>query len=116
MMKKTPRKKRKIRYSAVLLTIFACFMVYRCVGQIVEIGNLHNRQVELEDEYAALMEEQDSLQAQKDLLNDETYLERLARENLLMVRDGEYLIVPYEQNDEVVDIDKSSSAEETDIH
>ena len=116
MAKKRPHKKRRFRYLPVFLVVFAVFMVYQCIGQIVEINDLKTQQAELEGEYASIMEEREDLQAQKDLLNDETYLERLARENLLMIRDGEYLIVPYEENDEVVDYDDTNPDEGADIH
>ena len=115
-MAKRKTHKRRFRWLPVMLAVFGIFMVYQCIGQVVEINNLKTQKAELENQYASILDERESLESQKELLNDEAYLNRLARENLLMVRDGEYLILPYEQNDEVLEYDDSNSDENADIH
>ena len=112
---KTKRKKRKFRFFAAFLVIFTVFMLYKCGGQFYEIHKLNAQTADLEGTYAQIRQEMADLEAQKELLNDSTYLERLARENLLMVRDGEYLIVPYEENADVVEYDDSAE-NSRDIH
>lgn len=116
MTKKPIRKKRKFRFFAVFVVVFLFVMVFKCAGQIVEINSLNAQRADLEGNYAELMDQQDKLEEQKALLNDETYLKRLARENLLMIREGEYLVVPYEENDDVVEYDENAPSDDEDIH
>ena len=116
MTKKPVRKKRKFRFFAVFVVVFLFVMVFKCAGQIVEINSLNAQRADLEGNYAELMDQQDKLEEQKALLNDETYLKRLARENLLMIREGEYLVVPYEENEDVVEYDENAPSDDEDIH
>lgn len=116
MAKKAHKKKRKFRFFAAFLVVFTLFMTVKCIGQLVEINSLAGQKQNLEDQYAQVLEEREQLEEQKKLLNNETYLKRLARENLLMIREGEYLIMPFEQNDEVVEYDESSSPNDENVH
>ncbi|MGI5824619.1 MAG: FtsB family cell division protein [Bacillota bacterium] len=116
MAKKAKNKKKKFRFFAVFLVLFMAFMVYKCCGQVYEINKLNAQKSDLEGTYAEIQDTKEELEKQKALLNDDTYLERLARENLLMVRDGEYLVVPYEENSEVIEYDGSEGAENEDVH
>jgi cell division protein FtsB len=113
---KSKNKKKKFRFFAVFLVFFMAFMVYKCCGQVYEIHKLNSQKSDLEGTYAQIQEDKESLEEQKALLNDDTYLERLARENLLMVREGEYLVVPYEENDEVVEYDGVEGEINEDVH
>ena len=113
---KTKHKKKKFRFFAAFLVLFMAFMLYKCGGQFYEISKLNSQKSDLEATYAQIQQEKADLEAQKELLNDDTYLERMARENLLMVRDGEYLIVPYKQNSDVVQYDDSAENGSQDIH
>lgn len=117
MSRKRKLKIKKIRVFRVFLVLFAAFMVYQCGGQVVEIMQLSAQKEDLEVAYADTQTEKTQLEEQKALLNDDTYLERLARENLLMVREGEYLLMPYEENNEVVEQDPAEAEIETeDVH
>lgn len=116
MAKKAHKKKRKFRFFAAFLVVFTLVMAVKCAGQLLEIHSLADQKSELEANYAQIMAERERLEEKKELLNNETYLKRLARENLLMIREGEYLIMPFEQNDEVVEYDESSSPDDEDIH
>ncbi len=116
MAKKAHKKKRKFRFFAAFLLVFTLVMVVKCVGQVVEINSLAEQKHNLEDSYAQIMDEREQLEEQKELLNNETYLKRLARENLLMIREGEYLVMPFERNDEVVQYDESAAQDEENVH
>ena len=109
MSGKKKLKIKKVRVFRVFLVFFAAFMVYQCSGQVVEIMQLNAQKTDLEMAYADIQTEKSQLEEQKELLNDDTYLERLARENLLMVREGEYLLMPYEENSEVVEQDSAEA-------
>ena len=113
---KTKHKKKKFRFFAAFLVLFMAFMIYKCCGQFYEIGRLNSQKADLEATYAQIQQEKSDLEAKKELLNDDTYLERMAREHLLMVRDGEYLIVPYEENSDVVQYEDSTGNDSQEIH
>ena len=113
-MTKITNKLKSVRVVSVALAIFMLFVVFECGKQVVRIYNLNEQKAALTANYEAELERTAELTAQKELLNDPTYMERLARENLLMIREGEYLVVQAEENDDVVDYAGGSTFE--DVH
>ena len=106
-------KIKSIRVVSVALIIFMIFVVLACGKQAVRIMNLNEQRTALQLTYQEELNRGTQLAEQRELLNDPTYMERLARNNLLMIRDGEYLVVPAEENDDVVDYDNSTP---NDVH
>jgi len=106
-------KIKSVRVVSVALIIFMVFVVLACGKQAVRIMNLSEQRAALEVTYQEELDRGTQLAEQRELLNDPTYMERLARKNLLMIRDGEYLVVPAEENDDVVNFDNTTP---NDVH
>lgn len=77
---------KKMRY--VICILFALVLVQ----QVYTIYNLHQEKQQLEQQLQELKKENESLSEQKKLLEDDTHIEGVAREELGLVKPGE---VPY---------------------
>ena len=97
------RGKRKIRLLSVILTACLLLTVVCCTKQYLTLRSLQAKQVYYEGVYKDLVKENTELLATKDLLNDESYMERLARQRFKLIRPNEYLVVPAETNEDLQD-------------
>lgn len=100
-----PKKKgkRKLRVLSLVLTASLLLTVVCCTKQFFTLRELQAKQVYYEGVYADLVQENMELLATKDLLNDESYMERLARQRFKLIRPNEYLVVPAETNEDLQD-------------
>jgi len=99
-----------------MLIAFALFFVVRMVGQVAERGALLEEIEYYEDQLAAAeadYEEQISLQ---ELMHNDSYIERVAREKLGMVKVGETVVSMVNvENDEDNDFQADSSPSNYDV-
>ena len=84
--------KKKLRWTKLLLILAVCFFLVQLYGTI-------DRYLTLEDEIGYYQEQLAQAEAAYEerlatieLLDDEAYIERLARENLGMVKQGETVV------------------------
>ncbi len=101
MSKEKPR--RRLRFTSVLLIIALAVAGFAYAGQLVKLQELQQKKAHYAAIYEELQAENAELLATRDLVNDETYMERLARERFKLIKPNEYLVMPAETNDEVED-------------
>ncbi len=101
MSKEKPR--RRLRFTSVLLIIALVVAGFAYAGQFVKLQELQQKKAHYAAIYEELKAENAELLATRDLVNDETYMERLARERFKLIKPNEYLVMPAETNDEVED-------------
>ena len=98
--KREPRK-RRFRLGLLLLLVAFAFVTLKFGQQYQRIQEMRQEAQQYEKQYAAVLAEKEKLEEEKELLSAPTYIERLAREKLGLVKNGEVLVVPAEENDEV---------------
>ncbi len=107
------RKKKKLRISSLLLTACLLVTLFCCARQFLTLQDLQAKQAYYDGVYQDLVKENTELLATKDLLNDESYMERLARQRFKLIRPNEYLVVPAETNKNIQD---QVQVDERDLH
>ena len=106
MTKNNQNQHNKPRRSIAWMRLLAIVAV---VFVLIQFGNQYKiyREAKAEvlmtkEELAAVQAGYDELQAQKELLFNDSYLEVLAREKLGMIHAGETVISPADKNQEVI--------------
>ena len=92
---------RRLKSVTVILTFFLVFTSVACAKQLIQLKEMDQQLVAAEELHQTLLLTQVDLAAEKELLNDKTYMERLARERFKLIKPNEYLVVPAETNEEV---------------
>jgi cell division protein DivIC len=90
---------RKIRWASIILTGFLIFAIAECSKQYMRIQDMKDQLNVYNIAYEDAQKEQNELKEQLALFQNASYLARIARENLRLVKPGEYLIVPAEESD-----------------
>ena len=111
----TPDGKRfHIRAVTVVLVVVFLFIAVKFVQQYMRIEDMRQEAKAYEAQYNEALAEQEELLKEMELLQDDDYIERLVREKLGLVKDGEILVVETEDNGEAVEYD--SDIDPDDIH
>ena len=112
MNNKKDRKTKSFRWFSLIVVAVLVFAVVNLVGQVRDYVGLTYEVKYYEDQLVAAQAEYADQIAQQDLLNNSAYLERMAREKLGMVKEGEAVIsvIGADAADNV-----SSSPEEYDV-
>lgn len=92
-----PRKRKK-RWGMIAFVVIAFFVAFYFGERYIQYKHMQAELVSYEQELAQTEQRYADLEKQKQLLYDESYLETLARANLGMVRNGETLVSPMEEN------------------
>ena len=110
-----PKKKgkRKLRLLSVILTASLLLTVVCCTKQFLTLRELQAKQLYYEGVDQDLVQENTELLNTKDLLNDASYMERLARQRFKLIRPNEYLVVPAETNE---DLQTHVELDDKDVH
>lgn len=101
---------RRLRPISVFMMLAVVAAVFAYGGEWLKLQELEDKQAYYVAVYEGLQAENASLLETVSLLDNETYMERLARERCKLIKPDEYLLVPAETNDEVekyagVDVD-----------
>jgi cell division protein DivIC len=95
-MKNKSKSKFRVRKRFFLL-IGLFVYVAMCFGQqFYQLSNLDQEIEKYQQIHNELLEEQESLKAEIALLENKSYIERIAREDLGLIKPGETLLVPGE--------------------
>ena len=89
--------KRKIfkTVKGFLYMIVGCGLLLTLFNSMIMVYQHQDEVVELKKQKAAVVKEKKALENEIDLLNDEDYVARYARENYVFTRDGEQVsIIP----------------------
>lgn len=109
-MKKN-KQRRRLRWISVAMVFAIGIAVFASAGEWMKLRELQDKQAYYAAVYENLQNENAELNNTLSLLNDETYMERLARERFKLIKPNEYLVLPAETNDEVeayAGVDKSN--------
>jgi cell division protein FtsB len=89
----------RTRLFRILLLIIILFSVYKFYENYRVIKDLEHRIMELEGNIVRAMEEKNRLEEELENVNNPEYIEKIAREELGLVKPGELLIIPVEETD-----------------
>jgi cell division protein FtsB len=93
VIRKTRRRKTP-RYIKVCLSVVGLYLLVAFLTGGYQIWELSHKLHTLEDEQKMLIQQQKTLQEKVNSLNDPEIIERIAREDLGMVKTGETIIIP----------------------
>lgn len=71
--------------------LFVLYVVYTLTAQQVKLVNLRRQEVELKHKIELAKQGQESLQREIKLLNTEDYIEKVARDELGLIKPGEII-------------------------
>ncbi len=90
--------KRRLNVKKFAIFLLACYVIFTLVSQQIQIMKLRSQIEEVRDEIESKKETRKALKEEIEKMNDMEYIERLAREELGMVRPGEITYVPVEED------------------
>lgn len=88
----TRAQRRSFRWLNLLAILVVFFFCLRIGGQIREYNDLQGQVAYYQDQLALAEAEYDEQLKKMDLLNNDSYIERMARERLGMVKEGEEVV------------------------
>jgi len=91
---RTTRKRTVPRFLSICLLAFGLYLAVMFAVGGYQVWQLKAKLKSLEEERRLLLEEQKALEEDIKSLNDPEIIERMARENLGMVKEGETVIMP----------------------
>lgn len=83
----------------ILLVIVFLFAVYKFYENYRDMRELKDKIMELEGNIANAREEKGKLEEELENVNNPEYIEKIAREELGLVKPGELLIIPVEETE-----------------
>lgn len=89
----------RTRIFGILLIIILLFAVYKFYENYRDMRELENKIMELEENIARAREEKGELEEELENVNNPEYIEKIAREELGLVKPGELLIIPVEETE-----------------
>ncbi|NLZ52546.1 MAG: septum formation initiator family protein [Thermoanaerobacteraceae bacterium] len=84
--------KRKIKIRHILFLCFLIYVISTVILQQFKISDLTRQETELEVQKKAAIEQREELKKEISLLHTDGYIERIARDELGLVKPGEYII------------------------
>lgn len=91
--KKTTRRKFRLNGPAVALLLVLGFVFYSFGGQMIELYTVRHEAQKVRDQIENLQRKNVELKKKVEYLESDTYIERMAREKLSLVRPGEKIIL-----------------------
>lgn len=100
-MSRNNHTKKSFRWMKMLVLVAIVLALLRIGGQIRQFRSLEEQEQILLADLSAAQDEYDEKRAQIELLNDDAYIERLARERLGMVMSGETVVMTIDPEKEI---------------
>lgn len=97
-MTKSLRKRRRIKWTVVCLLICVGYVAYLFVDQERQLGGLRREADNLRAREATLKVEHERLSQEQQMLQTDAYMEKVAREELGLVKPGETPYIMGQQN------------------
>ena len=88
------RRKYRIRWIRVLVLLTAAYFIFLAVGQQFELYTIQRETYSLRGRIAELVQTNKSLADEKSKLSSPAYVEKIAREELGLVKPGEVPYIP----------------------
>ena len=86
------KQRRQINWFVIIMIIMFLLAAFKLGEQAITYRDLSQERIKAEERLKAAQEENDRLNQEKEQLNDPEYIEKLAREELGMTKNGE---IPY---------------------
>ncbi|ADL06899.1 FtsB family cell division protein [Thermosediminibacter oceani] len=83
--------KKQFKLGRIIFVLFLVYFVYTFTVQQFKINELRRQELELSQKMNQLAEERKRLEKEIELLNTKSYIEKLARDQLGLVKPGEIL-------------------------
>lgn len=93
--KKTKRKNKKTKYLFVFAIV--AYISWTFISQQIKLNELEAEQVVLKNRVKELQQVEQSLIEEKNMINDQAYIEKIARERLKMVKPNEIIYIDQER-------------------
>ena len=87
------KKRLRKTYKPTAYILIGCFLMYILLSQAMAAFSRQDDIKKLENEVAAVKKEKKELENEVELLNDDDYVTRYARENYVFTRDGEQVVI-----------------------
>ena len=97
--KKIKIKRKSFRFGPVLIVFLLIFGIYNFGQEYFQYVDLKGEVNYYQDKLKSTEADYAAIQGEKSLLYDDSYIEKMARENLGMIKEGETLILPMIQSD-----------------
>lgn len=92
--KMTKRRKKRIRWSRLLVLLMLGYFLYMYAGQEQQMRLLDNEIGAAQAHIETLKSQNEAYQRERDLLQTDSYVEKVAREELGLVKPGETPYIP----------------------
>ncbi|WP_297569297.1 cell division protein FtsL [uncultured Anaerovibrio sp.] len=86
------KQRRQINWFVIIMIIMFLLAAFKLGEQAITYRDLSQERIKAEERLKSAQEENDRLNQEKEQLNDPEYIEKLAREELGMTKNGE---IPY---------------------
>jgi len=86
-------KRRKINFKKLLYLILILYMVFIFIQQQITIYHLDKQKMEMQKEMNTLLEQNKALKEQIKYVKSKEYIEKVAREELGLVKDNEIIYI-----------------------
>lgn len=83
------RHKYRIKWFRFAVLVLSVYFIYLCVGQQSQLNAINKEADSVRIQLVQLQQVNTTLKAERDALNDRKYVEKLAREELGLVKPGE---------------------------
>jgi cell division protein DivIC len=83
--------KRRFKIRHLLVLLFLIYASYTLIVQQIKVHQLSSQEVELEEQIRYATEERDELKREIELLHTDSYIEKVARDELGLVKPGEFI-------------------------
>lgn len=103
--KVTKASKRRLLLFGSMSVIVIIYFLVSLFTYMVDIYNLKREEIKLSKDLIELQGEEKELDTQIDMLKDDDYLARYARENYLYSKDGEIVLKIQDDNKDKIDTD-----------
>ncbi len=85
-------KKKKISPMRILLIVLVTYMAFQTIYTTVYYFDIKNEYADAEQKLAFLREENEKIKQEIALADQQEYIEKIARENLMLAKEGETVV------------------------
>lgn len=85
-------KKKKISPMRILLIVLVTYMAFQTIYATVYYFDIKNEYADAEQKLAFLREENEKIKQEIALADQQEYIEKIARENLMLAKEGETVV------------------------
>ena len=83
------RNKYRVKWFKLITIALSCYFIYLSIGQQIQLNAIGQETKSIQIEQAQFEQINTALKAERDALNDRRYVEKVAREELGLVKPGE---------------------------